>query len=120
LRTPPTLGATLRSIPVNATHNDEIPRMKKRRQSYNPDDMLCRTILTAPKDHHFHPSGDRRFSIREYAAIQTFPHTFDFEGPYAQKLKQIGNAVPPMFALEMFRHLKSELRAADVAEVRGY
>ncbi|KAJ9603417.1 hypothetical protein H2200_012195 [Cladophialophora chaetospira] len=120
LRTLPTLGATLRSIPVYATHNDEFPKMKKRRDSYDPDNMLCRTVLTAPKDHHYHPSGERRFSIREYAAIQTFPHDFDFEGPYAEKLKQIGNAVPPMFAGEMFGHLKSELRAADIAEARGY
>lgn len=41
----------------------------------------------------------RRLSIRERATLQTFPITFQFFGAsYAQKLKLVGNAIPPLFS----------------------
>ena len=40
----------------------------------------------------------RRLTVRERAALQGFPITFQFFGQsYGQKLKMIGNAVPPAF-----------------------
>ncbi|MBI1332474.1 MAG: DNA (cytosine-5-)-methyltransferase [Armatimonadetes bacterium] len=38
---------------------------------------------------------NRRLSVGEAAALQTFPDGFLFEGNYRSQLKQIGNAVPP-------------------------
>ena len=89
--------------------------MKTAKAPYDGN-VLCRTILTKVKPHHYHPTGLRRFSIREYAALQTFPHHFLFAGGSAEALKQIGNAVPPTFAEKMYRHITMELRAADEAE----
>ncbi|MES0058807.1 DNA cytosine methyltransferase [Mesorhizobium sp. M0041] len=41
----------------------------------------------------------RRLTIRERATLQGFPITFQFFGRnYSQKLKMIGNAVPPLFS----------------------
>lgn len=41
----------------------------------------------------------RRLTIRERACLQGFPITFQFFGKnYSQKLRMIGNAVPPAFA----------------------
>jgi DNA (cytosine-5)-methyltransferase 1 len=91
--------------------------MQTMKTPYAPD-ILCRTILTAVKPHHYHPSGTRRFSIREYAALQTFPHHFIFMGGPAESLRQIGNAVPPMVGKELFRHITAELRTSDEAEER--
>lgn len=44
------------------------------------------------------PSAFRRLTIRERATLQGFPVTFQFYGTnYGQKLRMIGNAVPPAF-----------------------
>jgi DNA (cytosine-5)-methyltransferase 1 len=45
-----------------------------------------------------HPSGERRMTVREYAAIQTFPDDFMFCGSISSMYRQIGNAVPPAFS----------------------
>ena len=39
---------------------------------------------------------NRRLSIRELAAIQTFPDDYQFYGSVYSQHKQIGNAVPPL------------------------
>ena len=113
----PTINSTINAIPANASHHNDIPGMMKAQEPYDGN-ILCRTILTAVKPHHYHPNGLRRFSIREYAAIQTFPHDFSFVSDMGAALKQIGNAVPPTFAATMYRHIVGELTANDVAEER--
>jgi DNA (cytosine-5)-methyltransferase 1 len=44
-----------------------------------------------------HPEQDRALTPREGARLQGFPDTFTFVGTRAQIVKQIGNAVPPLF-----------------------
>lgn len=47
----------------------------------------------------WHPIKDRIYSVREIARFQTFPDDFVFYGSSIKsKYKQIGNAVPPLFA----------------------
>ena len=45
-----------------------------------------------------HYNGKRRLTIRESAAIQTFPDEFEFKGSMNACYRQIGNAVPVRFA----------------------
>ena len=45
-----------------------------------------------------HYNGKRRLTIRESAAVQTFPDDFHFMGAQNSCYRQIGNAVPPLFA----------------------
>lgn len=45
-----------------------------------------------------HYNGERRLTIRESAAIQTFPDDFEFFGAMNSCYRQIGNAVPVKFA----------------------
>ena len=45
-----------------------------------------------------HYNGKRRLTIRESAAIQTFPDSFKFFGSMGSCYRQIGNAVPVKFA----------------------
>lgn len=53
--------------------------------------------------------GSRRLSTKELARLQTFPDWFDFKGrPYAQG-RQIGNAVPPLFARHLFESIFQQL-----------
>jgi site-specific DNA-cytosine methylase len=48
-----------------------------------------------------HPEQHRNITVREAALLQTFPHTYVFSGGFVNQYRQIGEAVPPLFA----RHL---------------
>lgn len=52
-----------------------------------------------------HYNGQRRFTIRESASIQTFPDDFVFMGAMNSCYRQIGNAVPVHFAYLLGREL---------------
>lgn len=46
--------------------------------------------------------GTRRLAVREMARLQSFPDWFEFSGTQYSQAKQIGNAVPPLFAEKLF------------------
>ena len=60
-----------------------------------------------------HYNGKRRLTIRESASIQTFPENFHFVGTMNSCYRQIGNAVPVMFA----RKLGAELMRLEKEEI---
>jgi DNA (cytosine-5)-methyltransferase 1 len=45
-----------------------------------------------------HPNNHRRLTVRESAIIQTFPLRFEFHGGLNSMYRQVGNAVPVLFA----------------------
>jgi DNA (cytosine-5)-methyltransferase 1 len=53
-----------------------------------------------------HPANHRRMSVRESAVIQTFPVDFEFVGSMGSMYRQVGNAVPVLFAKQLGRKLK--------------
>lgn len=57
----------------------------------------------------FHYSLPRRISMREAARIQSFPDTFTFPCGLRETERQIGNAVPPVFAWNIAQALQKIL-----------
>lgn len=52
-----------------------------------------------------HYNGNRRLSVRESASVQTFPENFYFVGSRGACYRQIGNAVPVLFAKRLGEEL---------------
>lgn len=55
-----------------------------------------------------HPELDRFLSPRECARIQSFPDSHIFEGNTIEHYTQICNAVPPIFAKALAKHINSK------------
>ena len=107
------IGQSMKDLPENLQHDsfkrrasrrvcDGTPSEKRggapsgiKRLSY---DEPCLTITGAATSEFIHPHENRMLTIRECARIQTFPDSFSFCGTDAQKIQQIGNAIPPDFA----------------------
>jgi len=53
--------------------------------------------------------GTRRLTVREQARLQSFPDWFTFVGSPSSQSRQIGNAVPPLFARRLFKAIFSHL-----------
>ena len=52
-----------------------------------------------------HYNGERRLTVRESASVQTFPEDFEFFGVRGSCYRQIGNAVPVLFARKLGEEL---------------
>ena len=87
------------------------------------------TILTS-RHLYFHPTEHRYLTVREAAALQSFPANFKFSGSLASQWTQVGNAVPPIMAKKLGEALlKTDARkkikfkgstAFDFASIRKY
>jgi DNA (cytosine-5)-methyltransferase 1 len=62
------------------------------------DRNACSPTLNTSRTTYYHPTEDRYLTVREAAAIQSFPPDFIFKGSLTQQWRQIGNAVPPLLA----------------------
>ena len=58
--------------------------------------------------HHFHYQFNRIPTVRESARLQSFYDKFIFYGSKTSQYKQVGNAVPPLLASEIYSQMKDE------------
>ncbi|MCW8283564.1 DNA (cytosine-5-)-methyltransferase [Agrobacterium sp. InxBP2] len=63
---------------------------------------------------HPSPLQHRTLSHREAARLQSFPDSFEFLGPQRAVCQQIGNAVPPLLAMQLAKALGVSGQMIDV------
>lgn len=76
-----------------------------RRLSWDEPSLTLTCAPAMKQTERCHPSQTRPLSVREYARIQTFPDTWEFEGSITSVYRQIGNAVPVNLATAMGKSL---------------
>ena len=106
-------GQTMKDLPVELQHTSFRRRAYRRVMDGTPTEKrggapsgLKRLIYSEPSltitgastREFIHPIQDRPLTIRECARIQTFPDSFEFVGTPNQKIRLIGNAIPPLLA----------------------
>jgi DNA (cytosine-5)-methyltransferase 1 len=65
-----------------------------RRLSWNEPSLTLTCSPAQKQTERCHPDETRPFTVREYARIQSFPDSWEFDCSQANAYKQIGNAVP--------------------------
>ncbi|MBL8634668.1 MAG: DNA cytosine methyltransferase [Myxococcales bacterium] len=119
-------GQTMRDLPPELWHESFGRRAYRRVKDGTPTerrggaphgirrlyaDQPSKAITSFARNEFIHPTEDRFLTLRECARIQTFPDDFVFSGKLADQALLIGNAVPPLFAEQVAKHLAAELRA---------
>lgn len=70
-----------------------------------PSPALTGRCISISNGRYGHPEQDRAISLREAAALQTFPDRYEFFGHATNIARQIGNAVPVRLAERVGKHL---------------
>lgn len=117
-------GETYVDLPLHLRrYRSDIFTDKYKRLSWSEVSRTITAHIAKDGYWYIHPQQNRTLSVREAARVQTFPDWFRFSGQPTLRLKQIGNAVPPLLGEVVGRQLKAALsndapRAADSFEFR--
>lgn len=85
---------------------------KTRINRLNPEKPSYTIIVGSDKGGgkgHVHPFEARELTPRESARIQTFPDWWKFYGTGRHIIRQVGNAVPPLFGAIIGNHIKKSI-----------
>lgn len=88
------------------------PYVEKQHQIRLDPDEPSWTVTA--ENQHFHSGKPRFLTVREEAAIQSFPRWFEFTGSKGSASKQVGNAVPPKLAEHVGRALLESLGESGI------
>lgn len=110
----------IRGIPVPWFHHNPMPLREEGAaraslRHFDGETELAKTLTCHGGIGNNHPSGQRGYTLREFAALQTFPawHLFPEELGVTVLKRQVGNAVPPLFAKRLFEGVVEHLRRVD-------
>jgi DNA (cytosine-5)-methyltransferase 1 len=86
---------------ITSTFGQTWSRLEKNK----PSPTIVTRFDTPSNGRNSHPFLHRAITPREAARIQSFPDTFIFHGNKSSIIKQIGNAVPPLMAEAIAKHI---------------
>jgi DNA (cytosine-5)-methyltransferase 1 len=93
---------------------------KTRINRLNPDRPSFTIVVGSDKGGgkgHVHPYVPREVTPRESARMQTFPDFWEFSGTSRHPIRQVGNAVPPVFGAAVVSHLlRTEFEREDAPD----
>ena len=127
-------GQTMKDIPEHLQHDSFRRRANRRVQDGTPSekrggaptglkrlifDEPCLTITGAATREFIHPEADRPLTLRECARVQTFPDDFIFCGNSTDKIKMIGNAIPPLLARCFAEYLFNSYGFSGIPHQKG-
>jgi DNA (cytosine-5)-methyltransferase 1 len=70
------------------------------------DEVPSVVIGNYRKNMLIHPTENRGLSVREAARLQSFHDSYEFQGSIGFQQQQVGDAVPPLLALSVFKAIK--------------
>ncbi|OMP84882.1 Modification methylase NgoFVII [Diplodia seriata] len=111
-----TVREAIGTIPRGTTNHNPMSARRVDKIPWDPDHPYNKTIKTSNSE-VYHWSGRRKFTNRELAGLQGFPHTHTFHGSSIEK--QIGNAVPSTWFKLVFDECVKVLRRMDRAQGRS-
>jgi len=80
------------------------------RIAYSEPSYTITTYFNRPGNGTYvHPIHNRVISVREAARLQSFDDDYYFVGNKTNLLNQVGNAVPPILAYEIAKHIRTKL-----------
>ncbi|MCE5978072.1 DNA cytosine methyltransferase [Pseudomonas sp. JR33AA] len=115
-------GQTMKDLPPELWHESFKRRASRRVSDGTPTqnrggapsgikrlqgNLQALTITSAANREFIHPREHRPLTIRECARLQTFPDAYQWEGNSSSVIQQIGNAVPPLAAATLARHIQA-------------
>lgn len=83
-------GGSMKDCPPELQNNSDLKRSMRRLDRSKPS----YTIVHNNCDHYYHPTENRRITIREMARIQGYSDEYIFFGSKAEQSRQLGNSVP--------------------------
>jgi len=83
-------GGSMKDCPEKLQNNSDLNRSMRRLHR----SKVSYTIVHNNCDHYYHPTENRRITIREMARIQGYSDDFIFAGSKSEQSRQIGNSVP--------------------------
>lgn len=98
-------GGSMKDCPPELQNNADLKRAM-RRLSFGE---VSPTIVHNNNDHYYHPTENRRITIREMARIQGYPDCFRFFGPKSEQSRQVGNSVPIPFSYHIAKSIVNYL-----------
>lgn len=88
-------GANINALPAGMVTSG-FSSCYSRLAADEPSTTITVNFVHPASNRCIHPEQDRALTPREGARLQSFEDTFQFAGTRSQKVKQIGNAVPPL------------------------
>jgi DNA (cytosine-5)-methyltransferase 1 len=102
-------GGAMADCPTHLHNNSDLKRAMRRLDLTK----VSPTIVHNNSDHYYHPTEDRRVTIREMARIQGYPDSYIFQGPKSEQSRQVANSVPIPFAYHIAKSVINYLDETD-------